>query len=180
MCLLLTVISKRQQPSNKECHSSWFHTPFQAQDDSIPIWRGWSEACPTGWKDARQTNMAPVANRWLTTVLCIPPGVSALGHKDKCSVITHQVKQGHLWSKKHSLVQTLYIPKWTFAPAPHPRGLKRDFLRFSESRFQTNSVSTAREDRERPLFRISSFVMNRLFSGRRLLIVTSWLAGALA
>ena len=72
LCLLLTVISKRQQPSNKECHSSWLHTPFQAQDDSIPIWRGWSEACPTGWKDARQTNMAPVANRWLTTVLCIP------------------------------------------------------------------------------------------------------------
>ena len=113
-------------------------------------------------------------------VLCIPPGVSALGHKDKCSVITHQVKQGNCWPKKHSLVQTLYIPKWTFAPAPHPRGLKRDFLRFSESRFQTNSVSTAREDRERPLFRISSFVMNHLFSGRRLLIVTSWLAGALA
>ena len=83
-------------------------------------------------------------------VLCIPPGVSALGHKDKCSVITHQVKQGNCWPKKHSLVQTLYIPKWTFAPAPHPRGLKRDFLRFSESRFQTNSVSTAREDRERP------------------------------
>ena len=52
--------------------------------------------------------------------------------------------------EKPSPVQTLYIPKRIIAPAPHPRGLKRDFLEFSESRFQTNSVSTAREDRERP------------------------------
>ena len=120
----------------------------------------------------------------MAPTLCVPPGVSALGHKDKCSVITHQWKQGNFWLKNTILSANNVYTEMDLCTRPSSEGTTARFSRvfgkpfpdklgkYCEGRPRTPLSPYSQPRDESPLFWQAPH-NSHLLVGRRLVMMIS-------